>query len=348
VRVKILDAVGLIAADGLQLIVEPKIPQRHLLDIVGRSRRLPEITPPPGVLGESAHFAVLICQWFLVALEQILAEGLIQDYHEVSEETNAVRGRLLKLPTARLFYRGRLAVAAEYEEFDQDNALNRVLLAAARVLIGAPFLPEHIRRRALRATARMEGIGVMVPADLEATIERRSSYYRDGFLLAKEVIAASGRSLRRGDRKSWTFLFRTPIPVEEGLRSIIRDGLKPLAVRKTSVALGGTTKSVKPDLVFGDCAAVGDVKYKTGKLDWNRGDLYQVVAFATAASVQSAVLVDFRPPGTKTLEPVWFDQVKVSNVSWPADPTLSSEEAGVALVAQIKTALGIPARPQAH
>ena len=99
---------------------------------------------------EDVHFAVLICQWFLVALERILAESLLCDYREVREESGAVRGRLLRLPTARLFYRGRLAVVAEFEEFDHDNALNRVLLAAARILVGASFLPEHLRRRGLK------------------------------------------------------------------------------------------------------------------------------------------------------------------------------------------------------
>jgi 5-methylcytosine-specific restriction endonuclease McrBC regulatory subunit McrC len=338
-RVRILDAVGMLAVDGLQLTIEPKIPQRHFLDIVSRSSHLPEIATLPAGLEEDIHFAVLICQWFLVALERILAEGLLRDYREIREETSAVRGRLLSLPTAHLFYRGRLAVAAEFEEFDHDNALNRVLLAAARILVGAPFLPEHLRRRGLRAAARMEGVGEMTPADLDALIDRRSAYYCDGFLLAKEVIASSGRSLRRGDRKSWTFLFRTPIPVEEGLRSIIRGGLSPMAVRNTSVALGGTTMRVHPDLVFGNRIAVGDVKYKTDRSDWDRGDLYQVVAFATAAEVETAVLVDFRRPDVGTLEPVWFDRVKVSNVSWPTDPALSPREAATLFVVEIESAL---------
>jgi hypothetical protein len=341
-RVKVLDAVGMLAVDGLQLTVEPKIPQRHFLDIVCRSNRLPEIGTLPASLEEGVHFTVLVCQWFLIALERVLAEGLIRDYREVRDETDAVRGRLLRLPTARLFYRGRLAVAAEFEEFDHDNALNRVLLAAARILIGAPFLPERLRSRALRAAALMEGVGEMTPVDLDAAIDRRSSYYRDGFVLAKEVIAASGRSLRRGDRRSWTFLFRTPIPIEEGLQSIIRDGLKPVSVRKTSVALGGTTMSVHPDLVFDDYAAVGDVKYKTDRSDWDRGDLYQVVAFATAAGVETAVLVDFRRTAVGALDPVWFDQVKVSNVFWPTDLALSPGEAATALVEELKTALAGP------
>jgi hypothetical protein len=341
-RVKVLDAVGMVAVDGLQLTIGPKIPQRHFLDIVSRSNRLPEIAALPGGLEEDAHFAVLICQWFLVALERILAEGLLSDYREVREETGAVRGRLLRLSTARLFYRGRLAVAAEFEEFDHDNALNRVLLTAARILVGALFVPEHLRRRALRAASRMEGVDEMIPTDLDAGIDRRSSYYRDGFLLAKEVIAASGRSLRRGDKRSWTFLVRTPIPVEEGLRSIIRDGLGPMSVRNTSVVLGGTAMRVHPDLVFGDRAAVGDVKYKTDRPDWDRGDLYQVVAFATAAGVETAVLVDFRRPDIGALDPVWFDQVKVSNVSWPTDPDLSPDEAAATLIGEIKAVLGAP------
>jgi 5-methylcytosine-specific restriction endonuclease McrBC regulatory subunit McrC len=340
--VKVLDAVGMVAVDGLQLTVEPKIPQRHFLDIVSRSNRVPEIAALPGGLEEDVHFTPLICQWFLVALERILAEGLLRDYRVVREETGAVRGRLLRLPTARLFYRGRLAVAAEFEEFDHDNALNRVLLAAARILVGAPFLPEHLRRRALRTAARMEGVGEMSPTDLDAVVDRRSSYYRDGFLLAKEVIRASGRSLRRGSGRSWTFLFRTPIPVEEGLRSIIRDGLRPTSVRNTSVALGGSTMRVHPDLVFGDLAAVGDVKYKIDRSDWNRGDLYQVVAFATAAGVETAILVDFRRPSIAALSPIWFDQVKVSNASWPTDPALSPNEAAAMLVTELQATLGNP------
>ena len=182
----------------------------------------------------------------------------------------------------------------------------------------------------------------MIPADLDAVLDRRGSYCRDGFLLAKEVIAASGRSLRRGDRRSWTFLFRTPIPVEEGLRSIIRDGLRPMSIRNTSVPLGGSTMRIHPDLVFGDCAAVGDVKYKIDKPEWDRGDLYQVVAFATGAGVETAVLVDFRRPDIGVLDPVWFDQVKVSNVSWPTDPDLSPGEAASTFVTELKAALSDP------
>ncbi len=335
-RVKVLDAIGMIAVDGMQLTVKPKIPQQHLLDIVSRSNRLPEIATAPGGLKKDTHFAVLICHWFLAALERILAEGLLRDYRELREEAKTVRGRLLKLPTARLLYRGRLAVEAEFDELDQDNPLNRVLLAAARILVAAPFVPEHLRRRALRAAARMEGVGEMTPADLNAPIDRRSSYYRDGLDLAKEVIAASGRSLRRGNQGSWTFLFRTAIPVEEGLRSIIQDELKPMSIGKRSVALKGSALRVYPDLVFGDSVAVGDVKYKVDRTDWDRGDLYQVVAFATAAGVKFAVLVDFRHPDLKPLDPVWFDQVQVSNVSWLTDPALTPDQAAKALVAKIR------------
>lgn len=339
VRVKVIDAVGMVAVDGLQLTIEPKIPRHHFLDVVSRSSRLPELATRAGSLEAGAHFAILICQWFLVALERILAIGLLRDYREVCAETSSVRGRLLTLPTARLFYRGRLAVTAEFEEFDADNPLNRVLLAAARILITAPFVPEHLRRRALRAASRLEGVGELVPTDLHAEIDRRSSYYRDGFLLAREVIGSSGRSLRRGDRKAWSFLFRTAIPVEEGLRSIIRERMEPISVDNPSMALGGTNMRVHPDLVFGDWAAVGDVKYKLDRLDWDRGDLYQVVAFAAAAGVKSAVLVDFRRPDIDALDPIWFDQIKISNVSWPTDPRLSPQEAAKTFVAQLDSAL---------
>jgi hypothetical protein len=71
--------------------------------------------------------------------------------------------------------------------------------------------------------------------------------------------------------------------------------------------------------VFGDGLAVGDVKYKvSNETDWTnwRSDLYQSLAFATAARVQSAVIVRFSE-APLTVQPVESGDYSVAQLVWP-------------------------------
>lgn len=338
-RIKVIDAVGLIAIDGLELIIVPKIPQDHFLEIIGRSSGMPRLSTMPGHMEADQSFTVLVCEWFIRALEHILAEGLLQDYRETQGQTTTIRGHLEPLGTARLFYRGRLAVEARFEEFDQDNALNRVLAEAARTVGRAVPLPGELRRRAVRALSQMTGVGTMLPSDQAVTLDRSSAHYADGLLLAKEVLAAAGRSFTGGESKTWTFLYRTAIPVEEGIREILAEGCGPLKVRKKSFPLGGISARANPDLVFGDTLAVGDVKYKTGGSDWDRNDLYQVVAFAAAAQVEKGLLVDFGRDVVVPRAGVAFGDIEVVNVRWTATASTPFEDARKSLIGQVMAAL---------
>lgn len=338
-RIKVIDAVGLIAIDGLELMIVPKIPQDHFLEIIGRSSGMPRLSTTSGHMEKDESFAVLVCEWFIRALEHILAEGLLQDYRETQDQTTTIRGHLEPLGTTRLFYGGRLAVEARFEEFDQDNALNRVLAEAARTIGQAAPLPDGLRRRAVGALAQMTGVGTMLPSDQAVTIDRSSAHYADGLLLAKEVLAAAGRSFAGRELKAWTFLYRTGIPVEEGIRQILAEGCAPLKVRKKSFPLGGVTARANPDLVFGDTVAVGDVKYKTGGTDWVRNDLYQVVAFAAAARVEKGLLVDFGREVVVPCAGVTFGDIEIVNVRWEATALTSFEDARQSLISQVMAAL---------
>jgi 5-methylcytosine-specific restriction enzyme subunit McrC len=341
-RIKVIDAVGLIAIEGLELMVVPKIPQDHFLEIIGRSGGMPRLSTMPGHMETDESFTVLICEWFIRTLEHIVAEGLLRDYRETQDQSTTVRGHLEPLGTTRLFYSGRLAVEARFEKFDQDNALNRVLAEAARTIGQAAPLPDGLRRRAFRALSQMTGVGTMLPSDQAVTVDRSSAYYADGLLLAKEVLTAAGRSFAGRESKAWTFLYRTAIAVEEGIREILAEGCGPLKVRKKSFPLGGVTARANPDLVFGDTVAVGDVKYKTGGTDWDRNDLYQVVAFAAAARVEKGLLVDFGRDVVVPRAGVTFGDIEVVNARWTATASTPFEVARESLVGQVMAAL-VPA-----
>ncbi len=331
--VRVADAVGVIALPTLQLEVRPKIPQNHLLYLLGRASYLPRLGTNEAHLGEASSLFELIAHWFLVGLERLLKQGLARGYRPETAELTVPRGRISPLPTGRLFYRGRLSVVADYEEFDFDTALNRTLLYAARLLLSNTDLPGRLRRRARRVAARMDGVGEWHAADRHAAIERRTANYADPILLAKTVIDNVGRHLLEGQGKVWTFLIRTPEAVEEGLRAGLRDYL-PSSLRKRSLAVpGGIT--LNPDLVFGEGAAIGDVKYKLGGAEWNRSDLYEVVAFAAGFCCERAVILNFRRGSDEGLPAVRLGDIEVTELAWHVATGWSPEASLARLAADL-------------
>ncbi len=338
-RVLVLDAVGLVATPTVQLNVRPKIPVPHLLEILQAADVVPRFATGEGLMKESQSLVILVAHWFVTALEKVLEEGLARDYRSHRDELTAVRGRVLPLPTARLFYRGRVAIVADYEEFDFDTPLNRMMLNVARILAGATPLPGSIRRRALRAAKRMDGVGWLRSSDAAVEIDRRTHYYTDALKLARQIVAATGRSLDAGSRRSWTFLFRTPIPVEVGIRAIITDALGDLvSVRKGRLPLTGANLTINPDLVLEDTEvrAIGDVKYKLLGAEWERPDLYEAAAFAAGYRVPQAVVALFAEPGTHPLPAVQIGDHLVRQVYWPADSSLSAEAARQQFAKQLR------------
>ncbi len=181
----------------------------------------------------------------------------------------------------------------------------------------------------------MAGVGLMRPTDLHALPDRRTSHYSDAIKLAHQVLRATGRTLIAGASRSWTFLIRTPGPVEEGVRASLADALAPLSVVKRSIALGGSAKTVNPDIVFGYNTHVADVKYKVGAGDWDRGDLYEVVAFAAAIRTQHAAIIRFRTDDIPRLPPVTIGDYTIHDVVWRALPETSPDNAGAAVAEQV-------------
>lgn len=300
-HLRIGDVVGLIVVGQLQIVVEPKIPAEHLLYLLGRGDYLPRVAPSEaGQLLRDESLWELLAGWYMSALERVLRADLLRDYTAVRASIPITRGRIDPLDSGRDYYRGKLQLTCEFEEFNEDSGLNRVLKEAARRLVQAPVLREPLRRRAARALARMDGVGLMQPQDLRsAGIDRRSAYYRTALLLAGNVLLSQGRTLRAGLQPAWTFLIRTPEPVEAGVREVLRAGLPDGQVRKAGIMLAGSSMTLNPDLVFGSPDAIGDVKYKQASSDWDRPDLYQLVALATGYQVEHACLFSFAGPRSK-------------------------------------------------
>ena len=98
-----------------------------------------------------------------------------------------------------------------------------------------------------------------------------------------------------------------------------------------------TSMTLNPDLVFGAPVAVADVKYKTATDEWRRGDLYQVVTFATGYRVSHAAILEFARSDSRALPDLVVGDVCVRQIVWPADPDMIPVDAAASLIASVRT-----------
>ena len=96
-RVRVREAIGIIALRELQLHVRPKIPDSHFLYLAQRSSTLPRLSRERGTAAEGPLWELVIA-WFLEAAEQLLRRGLLRDYADTRDTLSVVRGLLTQPP----------------------------------------------------------------------------------------------------------------------------------------------------------------------------------------------------------------------------------------------------------
>jgi 5-methylcytosine-specific restriction endonuclease McrBC regulatory subunit McrC len=277
-----------------------------------------------GAIDVGESLLELIATWFIRATERVLRRDFVRDYMPTTDAVRSVRGSIHALSTARNYYGGRLEFQCSFEEFGYDSDLNRAIRAAARIVAANPQLLWTTRRRARAILARMDEVG-----DFDATrpwpkLDRRTKHYKDSLSLAAHLLRSDNRDLRHGGADAWTFLIKTPEMIETAIRSILQEAFH--GVHKSALQLANSAMTLNPDLVIGAREAVADVKYKLSRRDWDRPDLYQLVAFATGYQTQDAALIDFSTGGADR-ETVSIGDITVRNVAWPADAALSASDA---------------------
>lgn len=334
-RVRVADAVGVIAVEGLQIVVGPKIPAEHLLYLMQKSGRLPRLAAERANIAVDKTLWELVAEWYTEMLEGVLRRDLIKDYRTISDELQIARGHIDLYRTSRAYYVGRLGIACEFDEFDADTPLNRILRAAAAGVAGSSLLHPVLRRRARRLLARMDHISELRPGDRGVSVDRRTAHYRDALSLALHVLDNQGRGLEHGGSASWAFLIRTPEMVEEGLRRVLEESLASRwRVRKRSIPIKGASLTLNPDLVFNETLAAGDVKYKLAG-DWVRADLYQVVTFVEGLSARFGCVVSFRKGVANSPPSLQIGDISVSHFSWRANADISPVDAGRELAGSV-------------
>jgi 5-methylcytosine-specific restriction enzyme subunit McrC len=333
--VTVLNAVGIITTDDLDLFVEPKIPIAHVVHLFSCSDQFPRLTDSrlktQIATGDLLWHA--LAHWFIWSVEQVLRGELIRDYRPTSQALPQARGHINVFATTQNFLAGRLRIECEFDEFDADNPLNRILKSALVIVQQMPGLNTLIRDQAARGLLRFDDVGPLRHSDLHAWVDRHASRYSDAVALAKNFLRGTARSIELGQASARCFLLRTPDLIEAGIRSILKRSLCDVCpVKKSGVGIDGLKMTLNPDLVFGDLG-IGDVKYKLSD-DWIRSDLYQGISFAVGFEVKRCGIISFSKQDNVPVKTLSIGNIEVVQFRWPTGS--EPENAEQQLARQVK------------
>lgn len=344
-EVKVSDAIGAIDLPGSVIIVHPKIPIPHFNYIASKALSLPRMYAGNFGMKQGDHFLELICAWAIDSIEAILRDGLVRDYKLTRSPLQTIRGRTHMASTFLNISRGALAIDSSFEEYSIDTPLNRVLRNALEFIVRNPAISDLLKKRAKRNLQRFIDVGPIRREDLKAVPQRNSNHYSDALHFANQVVMKKGIELGIGGSRARSFLYKTPLLIEEGIRNIIKTGLAPVKVLKPKrvnlISSTGRNASANPDIGISERPLlVGDVKYKIQTKNWRRTDLAQSVFFAVAFGSPKSLIVDFENEESKPNGDLQVSQILVSSLSWDARESVNPEDSALKLVSEVNSWLG--------
>lgn len=220
----------------------------------------------------------LIAQAYVTELERLLREGLARGYRNTESNGAVFRGRLKIANHLRENNARADRFFVEYQTFDHDVAVNRVLAAALEALSWCA-LSSGVAYEVDACLARFPEIqtaGVTSEAFERIRLTRATQRYANALVYARMILAQQGPQLRAGADRVFALLFDMNALWERYVATLLRraapTGLQVNAQERhvfwTPVQHG--VRRVKPDIVVraespdgaGQALLVIDTKWK--------------------------------------------------------------------------------------
>lgn len=310
-RVRPGNVVGSLRIADRFVVVEPKIPIDRVLFMTAYAADPHNWHQHWSTISQTGDLIDGVVNVFLSAYRRVLAQGLLRSYRNVNRRTTAIRGRIRWPDQAR--QATPLPIAVRHHVHDDDIIENQILRATVQVL----------RRHTTRSHAQRTGLATAwqqlreltpVPAH-PALIDRiawtrHNAHYRPLLELARTILARSMLDLHAGHVPVIGFTLRLYNVFEQFVRTALR-----LATGATHEQFPDRTSTLglyldrkervplNPDLglqIGGRWRFIGDVKYKRDSTTGGgfNADLYQLLAYATAADLADATLIYADGPAT--------------------------------------------------
>lgn len=300
--------VGALVDGDTTIVVRPKLDIARVLFLLAHA-----VDPEwhgDAALAEASSLTDAVVVLFGALCDRALRNGVLRGYRGHEERSYTVRGRIDLAEQLRTTPGRDLPLAVSYQEHDEDILENRLLLAA---LLAASDLPAHaeVTRRALvrlrRALAGVTPVRYDTHQVPSVPWTRLNQHYRPAVELARLILTGAEADLHTGHVRAPGLVLNMATVFERFVRNATR---RALGVSEREFPSGSSAQlhlddarqlAIEPDLsrwVEGRCRFVGELKYRYDKGKGHAPNLYQTLAYATAAGLSDAILVYADGPST--------------------------------------------------
>jgi 5-methylcytosine-specific restriction enzyme subunit McrC len=239
-----------------------------------------------------------VVEVFTGYVEDIVARGILRGYRPRQEDLRAIRGRLLIAETVHRRPALRDRHWCGFSHFTAEIEENTVLRSTAHLLRAYPYRAKALAGRLRRIGRVMADVSVSpAPLLLYESIEfhRLNEHYRAALILARLLLENMTFTGKAGEETFLSFLIDMNWLFERVVGMLVKQQAGALGVsvseqHRCYLDLGKQVQT-KPDIVLlreHEPVFVLDAKYK---LDPDRADVYQVLAYAHALGIERVALV---------------------------------------------------------
>lgn len=299
--------VGVLSLGDLSVVVRPKIPIDRVMFMISYALDIGAWRREHAPLANDPDLLEATIPAFAHHTQRAIRRGLLQGYRHEDHALQTVRGRIRFGEQIRHRFGIPLPIEVSFDDFTEDIEENRMLRTALHILGRMPVRSPHARQsvRALRPAFASVTLGSYrrgaVP---EIAYSRLNEHYKPAVELARLIIESSSLELRHGEVASTAFMIDMNRVFERFLRAALRKALPvrgpqwPEEDRERRLTLDKAEEvRLIPDLMWRDERTrepifVGDAKYKRiVPAGWPHADIYQMLAYCTAADLPSGLLV---------------------------------------------------------
>ena len=300
--------IGAVNIGELAVVVRPKIPIDRVMFLIAYAMDPKNWRRDSFELARDDDILEGIAFAFAHHTRQAIRRGLVQGYRREEDALNTVRGHIRFGDQIRRRFDIPLPIEVAFDEFTEDIEKNRLLKTAIHRL-GHTFIRSKAARqdvRRLRPAFTTVGLGSYRRGALpEIRYTRLDEHYRPAVELARLIIENSSLELLHDKVVGAAFLIDMNKVFERFLYVALREALG-LPERQWKHEEGltldeGRRIPMKPDLSWWSVGAakngsrplfVGDAKYKkTDPQGFEHADIYQMLAYCTAADLPSGLLI---------------------------------------------------------
>ncbi len=264
--------VGAVEADGLSVLIQPKIPIPNLLSLACYAIGAVKLQPTEFDFPQAPALPDLLALALAKAARSAFSRGLLHGYLAREEALLTVRGRIQLSEQLRRRPGVLLPIETRYDEFTSDILPNQLVKAAATRLARAGVRSPEARRGLRWITAILDNVSPQewpsrnVP---DVRFDRLNERYRNVLALARLILRHDAFEPPRGTLRASGFLMNMNALFQEFVTAALREklNLPPNDFGEKRIATLDEENRVrlKPDLVWLDAGRpvfAGDAKYK--------------------------------------------------------------------------------------